>query len=487
MNRFISPMLWLEITIAIAALGGVLVSRVRDPNRAWRWGLLLTGSAFLCALVFFVTFVTDRSLLGEESWSLQRHYFDVSLLRFDELSAPLIPLIALLHFLTALATGRTKMRRFSLSWSLTSEAIVLATFACMDPWMLIGLLAAGTLPALVELTNRNRSTRVYVIHMSIFVSLMVVGWIGLGMRDGTQASPVWATVALLVATLIRCGVVPLHCWLTDWFENASFGNALLLVTPLTGVYAAVRLVLPTAPDWVLQVIGAISLITAAYSAGMAVVQKEARRFYAYLFLSNVSLVLVGLELHTTISLTGALALWISASLSLTGLGLTLRALEGRFGRLSLTGFHGLYEHSPALAVCFILTGLANVGFPGTLGFVATELLVDGAVQANLVVGLVIAAIGALNGIGIVRVYFLLFTGSRHRSTVSLAVTPRERVAVLTLTALILGGGLFPQPLIESRRRAAVQLLEQRPLDGVQTAESRLHSDLSPIARKSSHD
>ena len=52
----------------------------------------------------------------------------------------------------------------------------------------------------------------------------------------------------------------------------------------------------------------VSLATAAYAAGMAVVQREARRFFAYLFLSHASLILVGLELHTTVSLTGALAL-----------------------------------------------------------------------------------------------------------------------------------------------------------------------------------
>ena len=97
---------------------------------------------------------------------------------------------------------------------------------------------------------------------------------------------------------------------------------------------------------------------------------EARRFFAYLFLSHASLVLVGLELHTSLTLTGSLCLWLSVILSLGGFGLTLRALEARVGRLSLTEFHGLYEHSPALAVCFLLTGLASVGFPGTLGFMA---------------------------------------------------------------------------------------------------------------------
>ncbi len=115
---------------------------------------------------------------------------------------------------------------------------------------------------------------------------------------------------------------------------------------------------------------------------MATIQREARRFFAYLFLSHASLVLVGLELHTELSLTGSLCLWFSVILSLGGFGLTLRALEARFGRLSLTDYHGLYEHSPTLAVCFLLTGLASVGFPGTLGFISTELLVDSAVEAN---------------------------------------------------------------------------------------------------------
>src|SRR5206468_3540687 len=134
----------------------------------------------------------------------------------------------------------------------------------------------------------------------------------------------WATVPLLAAVLIRCGTVPAHCWVTDWFEHSSFGNGLLFVAPLVGVYAAVRLVLPIAPDWVLRSIGLFSLVTAVYAAGMATVQREARRFFAYLFLSLSSLVLIGLELHTPISLTGSLCLWISVPLSLAGFGLALR-------------------------------------------------------------------------------------------------------------------------------------------------------------------
>ena len=246
---------------------------------------------------------------------------------------PLVPAVALLHFLNALATPRNKMRRFSNSWSLVSEAIRLAMFSCKASWMLVGLLAVCTVPPYVELKNRVRPTRVYVLHMALFVGLMVAGWAGVAASTGRSAPPTWATVLLMAAILVRCGTVPAHCWVTDWFEHTSFGIAMLFVTPLAGVYAAVRLVLPIAPDWVLQSIGLASLVTAVYAAGMAVIQRDCRRLFANLFLSHASLVLVGLELHTEMSLTGSLCLWFSVILSLGGFGLTIRAMEARFGRL----------------------------------------------------------------------------------------------------------------------------------------------------------
>lgn len=461
MNLLPLPLVWLEVAVIVALAGALVVSRQRDPLRAYRWGLAFTGATLACALVACGGFYLCRLVEAEAPWSLQTHLFGEQWLGIDELNAPLLPAVALLHFLTALATGRTKMRRFSLSWSLASAAVALATFACLRPWPLIGLLALGTVPPYVELCNRGRPTRVYALHMGLFVVLLAVGWAFVDPQAGHPEQSALATVPLLAAVLIRCGTVPAHCWVTDWIEHASFGNALLFVTPLVGVYAAVRLVLPVAPDWMLQAIGLTSLATALYAAGMAVVQREARRFFAYLFLSHASMVLVGLELHTDISLTGALALWASTALSLTGFGLTLRALEARFGRVSLTSFRGLYEQSPSLAMCFLLTGLASVGFPGTLGFVGAELLVDGAVEANPGLGLALAAASAVNGIAVVRAYFYLFTGARHASTVSLRIGPRERFAVLTLAALILGGGLFPQPGIASRHTAAQMLLRQR--------------------------
>jgi NADH-quinone oxidoreductase subunit M len=304
---------------------------------------------------------------------------------------------------------------------------------------------------------------VNLFHMGAFVALLALGWL-----CATNV-PEWGGVAsalLLGAVLVRSGTVPFHLWVADLCENGTFGNSLLYITPLAGAYLAARLVLPSAPDWILSGLGVVSLVTAVYAAGMATVQTDARRFFAYLFLSHASLILVGMESvgmgsHAPIGLSGALSLWMSVVLSLGGLGLTLRALEARLGRLSLTEYRGLYEHSPALAVCFLLTGLASVGFPGTMGFVAAEMLLTGVVEASPVMGVVLIFAAALNGIAILRAYLLLFTGRRHTSAVSLAITSRERFAVLALAALILLGGILPQANVESRFKAAEAILRAR--------------------------
>jgi NADH-quinone oxidoreductase subunit M len=452
---------WLEAAIAAPFAGCVVVGRFRDAHRATRWGIWFTVISLAFAVL--AGFAFAGSAPGpSRPWDPQGRLFGSRPFALDELNAPLLPVVALLYMLTAVATGRTKMRRFSVPWLLASEGLQLAAFACTEPWVLIGLLAAGTVPPFVELRNRGRPVRVYLLHMGLFVGLLILGW-SFSDRAPRAGQSAWASVPLLLAVLVRCGVVPAHCWLTDWCEHATFGRAVLFVAPLTGVYAAVRLVLPVAPDWVLQSIGWLSLVTAVYAAGMATIQREGRRFFAFLFLSHASLVLVGLELHTAISLTGSLWLWSSVVLSLGGLGLTLRALEARVGRLPLTRHLGLYEHSPALAVCFLLTGLASVGFPGTAGYVAGEMLVGGAVEADVWVGLGVVTAAALNGIAVMRAYFLLFAGPPSPASVPLGITFRERFAVLTLTALIVGGGLVPQPGVASWHRAAEHILREREI------------------------
>src|SRR5215211_5454644 len=126
-----------------------------------------------------------------------------------------MPLAALIYFLTTLATLRTKVREFSFAQSLGSEAILLATLACKLPWGVVALLAAGTVPPYLELRKGRKPRRVYAIHMILFVALLCLGQLLFDMGDRSSGPSTPSIVLLASAVLLRSGVIPVHCWMTD--------------------------------------------------------------------------------------------------------------------------------------------------------------------------------------------------------------------------------------------------------------------------------
>ncbi len=449
---------WLELCIVVPLVGTAWVARLRDSDLARRTCLFFAGLTFLSAVGAWWDFDGLHAAQAVNGRYLVHRLFGCELLTIDQLSAPLLPLSALLHLLTIVVTSRTKIRRFSFAGALFSDALVLATFSCREPWGIVGLLAGGTLLPFFELLARGKPTRSYLAHSGVFIGLMVGGGFIVERETNAGGNSNWGMLLVLGALCVRCGIFPFHGWIAGLFEHATFGLAILFFTPMIGIYGVVRLIVPLAPDWMMWELGLMALMTAIYASGMSLVQNDVRRFYCYLFLAHSSLILVGIGTLTSIGTTGALCIWPSVSLAMTGLGLTLRALEARRGRLFMRDYQGLYEHTPNLAMCFGLTGLAAVGFPGTFGFVGMEILMDGVVAANPLMGVAVVIIGALNGIAIVRAFFQLFTGTQYASSVSLLIRPRERYGVLTLAALILIGGINPQGRVASRHEAAVQLL-----------------------------
>ncbi|TWU08170.1 proton-conducting transporter transmembrane domain-containing protein [Stieleria varia] len=472
---------WLELSILIPLIGSLLVRFPRDRDLARKWCIVICSLALTCTVGEWIDFARMATFEAHDHWDALASIFHANLLVIDELNAPLLPLISLLFLLTVISTLRTKLNRFSLSGTLFYQAVLLATFSCRASWLLIALLIIGAIPPWFEMKyRRDESTRVYSIHMIAFAICMVLGyWL---LPAGAEADPeqprsttLIAGALLTLGALLRNGIFPLHCWMTDLFQRATLGTALLHVLPMTGAYAVMRLVLPIAPSWALQSIAVLSLITAVYAAGRGLVETDGRKFFCYLLLSNSSLVLVGLELVTSIGLTGALCLWLSVGLSLGGLGLTLRCIEARIGRINLTHFHGLHEHTPKLAGLFLLTGLGAIGFPGTIGFIGTELLVEGAVGVYPVIGIAVVIAATINGIAIMQVYFRVFAGRSITTSIPFTAKPSERFAVVVLALLIIGGGLYPQPGISSRHHAAEALLEHRGVNKTESHHDGKHS------------
>ncbi|HCN77152.1 MAG TPA: oxidoreductase [Verrucomicrobiales bacterium] len=437
---------WLELTLLAPLLGAGVTAFIKTPAAAARWaiGFILAVSAG--ALGTAVEFLTA------DAAAVSSH----GTFKADEIAAPMLPVLAVLHLLTLLGTSKSRMTPSFCARLLLSAFATMAAVTSQSGSVLIALMIAAALLPVWDLKSRGRRARGFLFYVVPFIGLLLIGWT---FSDG--ARPVWAVGLLLLALKLCGGIVPLHGWLPTLFQRASFGAAMLFVLPLIEVVASLRLLLPHAPEWMLDAVSIACLVTAVYAAGMAVVQNDARRFYAFLALSQTSMVMFAVMLHTPTSITAALCLWISIILALAGLGYSIRALESRFGSLSLREHHGYYEQAPGLAVIFLVAGLASVGFPGTIGFVPMELLISGSAQHGLGFSVTLAVAAMLNGIAILRAYFSIFTGRRPTTSVSLRETRTERGGIILIALAVFFGGWFSPRVVESRHRVADRLLEAR--------------------------
>ena len=461
---------WLELSIFTPLLAACICLWLRNQQQAQRVALIASVLTAGFTIGEWVDFSTLESFAAQDRGSLFRLLLGLEPLVIDELSAPLLPMVAILFALTISATMRSKATRFFFGLTMASEAIILATLSCSIPLLLVGLLLVSVIPPWLEIRARGHSTRMFSLYLFTHVLLLAIGLALLAVGGDSAFVANVAASLLLLSSLIRAGVFPAHSWIVDLFDKATFGTALLFVAPMTGAYVVMRLVLPVVPVWALHGVAVLSLLTSVYAAGMALVQADARRLFAFLLLSHSSLVLVGLELANPIGMTGALCIWLANGISLTGFALTIRSVEARIGRVSLEQYHGLFDHMPHIGAMFLLTGLASIGFPGSLAFFGMELLIEGTSEVYPIVGTIVVLTAVLNGITVLHAYFRIFTGTRHVATIPLNARPAERFALLSLSLIVLAAGLWPGASVTSRHHAAEMLLKFRQQSGVDAGD-----------------
>ncbi len=390
-----------------------------------------------------------------------------ALLHTDALSAVVVPFAALLALLVVLAYPRFLVTPQAMGRMALALAAAQSIFLTANPLLLSLLWVGAVAPPYLELKSRpvaRRTARVFALYMGLSALSLCVGFALLALADLGPPGATWiaraAVTSLLLAVMVRKGVAPFHAWFPEVFARGSLGGVLLLTLPQVGAYAVVRFVVPLLADALpieLYVLSGISLLTAVYGAAVGLVQREVRPALGYLAMSQSALSLAGLTGSTPDLLVGGLLMWISSGLALTGLGLSVWMLEARAGTLSLRQPGGHYRTAPALAVCFLFFGLASVGFPGTLSFVADDLLISAALGRAVGPNLALVAASAMNAVAVLRAWFTLFGGPASPQMSPHELVPRERVAAGGLILLIVALGLSPGPLLHLLERAATEL------------------------------
>ena len=390
-----------------------------------------------------------------------------AVVRINALSAALLPLAAGLWLLTVAVTPRGALDRGGLRRTAVATLVTLASFLTESAVVLFALSIASISTFLAGLADpahrqQRRLVAVYLGASTLLFGAGVALLVGpVARHSRLETAGLWLIIA---AALLRKGIVPFHAWVPEVFDRGRLGPAILFNAPQVGAYMTVVLIVPRASPEMLRAIALLALATAVYGAALALVQASAGRACGYLFMSQSALVMAGLDCTSSTALAGGLLVWLSAGLAFAGLARCVLVLEARRGRLDLNTYHGGYDRMPVLAISFLLTGLACTGFPGTLGFVGQELLVDGAVEAFPVMGFAIVVAAALTGLAVLRMYFSLFCGRAEKQahpSLCLGLTPREAWTFVALVIALVGFGIVPRALVDSRFAASDNILRQR--------------------------
>ena len=300
-----------------------------------------------------------------------------------------------------------------------------AAFSALELW------------AVTFLLRRWASSRAEIQALARFVQYQAFGWVlfaagclvlGWGHADATGGfwsfdlfdlaehltAGKYQTAAfylLFYGLAVRTPLFPLHGWLPNMAQHGLIAVApALMVGVKVGIYGMLRFVLPLTPDavqyWQPYVVG-FAMAGVFFTAALAFQQTNLRRLLAFAVVSHTSLLVIGVfSLHES-GIQGAVLLAANFGLAVTGMWFIVGFVFRRTGTTELNEVSGLFERIPFLAIAFLSFGLAIVGMPGTPGFDAAHLILEGSIDSFGALPTVATALGNVAAAG-----FLLWAFQR---------------------------------------------------------------------------
>ena len=408
------------LEVAALALAALASLRESSARAARQLAVLTSGVIALWSLIGLTVATWEGSVSG---WQL-----------------PFPALVALVTFvavsLSSLSDTRPSTFAIILALGATSVTAVWLTpgFAV---WALLSLQALLVWWELRR--DRPATARAFGVFHGVSLASLAVG-LALG---GESTVGFWA-VAL--GLLIREGSLPFHHWFVRFTERAPMGLVVAFSAPQLGLLLHLRVLSPHLPPQASPYFGFLGLVTALFGAVLATSEPKLKRVIAYLIISQSGLVALGLESSSEIGQVGGLSAWLLVALTTAGLAMLCEALSARhMNSLSLTAPGGDFESTPILATSFLLIGLSLVGLPGTLGFVAEDLLVQGTLAENSLLGWGLIVVTAINAFTVMRCVLTLFVGPKSPGGRS-DLWPREKLAMALVLISLALLGLVPSLL-----------------------------------------
>jgi formate hydrogenlyase subunit 3/multisubunit Na+/H+ antiporter MnhD subunit len=422
--------------VALVA-GGALARRVSGEEARW----VGAGASLLAILAAAVAALVSLRA-GETTVAL-----GPVRLAHDPLAATVMLPVAIALLATSLALPRARMGDGAVARLLWLGAASWAALLADD---LVGLLLAEAAGAAIAAASVAVTGRRAAWAYPALAAALALGTLGLALATGAPRGldhPVGPAVAALAMAFVavRLGLGPLWTGATSALSSGAPADVAVALLPFGGVATLVKLVHPAvgAGHPVAAAIAITVLATSALAAAAAVIQDRLGRVLALLLSAAHGLLAAGCLVPDEAAFAGAELLWSAVLLAGTGFALSGALTTARFGPLDLRRHHGLHDAAPGLALFFLGTGVALAGIPGTLGFVATDLLLNG--TGSLPLGARALAVGVVSlvGFAVLRAFFRAFYGPSGRVRPRVDLLRRERLALLAIAAALVAGGLTP--------------------------------------------
>ncbi len=304
--------------------------------------------------------------------------------------------------------------------------------------------------------NKDTAFTRYLQFMGSGLLLMILGTVLMGWQYAEihhvwsfdlidlQSSPIlpvyqsWIFFLLFYGLAVRIPLFPLHGWLPLAIEHGTIAVAPILLLGLkTGIYGIIRFVYPLLPEAVLQwqmLLLVLAIAGILYAALLAMMQENLRRLLAYAVISHTGIVMIGLLSLHPLAFQGSTLLTINFGLAIAGLFFMTGLIYQRTGTTRIPQLGGLFDHMPVVGMAFLIAGLAIVGMPGTPGFDAAHLVMEGSIDRFGTLVTIGAALGNVMAAG-----FLLWSFQRVFLSQPENVNVRIRSTTTKKTEILLAG------------------------------------------------
>jgi NADH-quinone oxidoreductase subunit M len=491
----------LSVVTFLPIAGAVFIAFLHDDeagvrNARWvaLWTTLITFAISLILIWRFDASSADFQFLERRPWLGGTINFTLGV---DGISLPFVILTTAVMPISILASWdaiQRRVREYMIAF-LILETLMVGTFCALDLVLFYLFFEGGLIPMFLIIGVWGGPRRVYAslkffLYTFLGSVLMLLAIMAMYWQAGTTDIPTllhhpfplslqtWAWFAFLASFAVKMPMWPFHTWLPDAHVEAPTAGSVILAAILLklGGYGFLRFSLPMFPEatqHLAPLIFALSVVAIVYTSLVALVQEDIKKLIAYSSVAHMGFVTMGIFAVTAQGIGGGIFQMISHGIVSAALFLCVGVVYDRLHTREIAAYGGLVNRMPVYAVLFLVFTLANVGLPGTSGFVGEFLTLIGTFRINTWVA-TLATLGTiLSAAYALWLYRKVIFGKLEKPSLFRIrdIGWREMVILAPLVILTIVFGVYPKPVLDISSASVTQLIDnyQHALSAVQTA------------------